>query len=134
QTDAAFNTAAGSSVILVNGAQSANVVWVATGAAGTGAASTLAGSILARGAITIGAGTSVQGQVLSLGTVTLESNALTGITPAPAARRAMTVASPEPSAAGAAVDEPALSSSTEETTTPPSPAEGSFGPEPKVAQ
>ena len=133
QTDAAFNTAAGSSVILLNGAQSANVFWVVTGAAGTGAASTLAGSILARGAITLGAGTSLQGQALSLGTVTLASNTLTGITPAPAARRPMTVSNPEPSAAGAAVGEPARSPSAEETTTPPSTAESTLEPDQTVA-
>jgi hypothetical protein len=89
QTDAAFDTAAGSSVVLVNGAQATNVFWVVTGAAGAGASSNLAGSILARGAITLGAGTSLEGQALSLGTVTLASNILTGITPASSARRAM---------------------------------------------
>jgi Ice-binding-like len=99
QTDAAFNTTAGSSVVLVNGAQAANVFWVVTGAAGTGAASTLAGSILARGAITLGDSTSLEGQALSLGTITLASNTLTGITPASAARRAMTVTNPEPTGA-----------------------------------
>jgi hypothetical protein len=94
QTDAAFNTAAGSTVILLNGAQAANVFWVVTGAASTGAASNLAGSILARGAITLGAGTNLQGQALSLGTVTLASNILTGITPASAAPRAMPRSAP----------------------------------------
>jgi hypothetical protein len=86
QTDAAFDTAAGSSVVLVNGAQATNVFWVVAGAAGAGASSDLAGSILARGAITLGAGASLQGQALSLGTITLAANTLTGITPAPAAR------------------------------------------------
>jgi hypothetical protein len=83
-TDAAFNTAADSSVVLANNARSTNVFWVAAGAAGTGASSTMAGSILARGAITLGANTTLEGQALSLGTVTLASNTLTGITPASA--------------------------------------------------
>lgn len=81
-TDAAFDTAASSTVILVNGTQAANVFWVVTGAAGTGASSSLAGSILARGAVTLGAGTALEGRALSLGTVTLASNTLTGVTPA----------------------------------------------------
>ena len=97
QTDAAFNTAAGSSVILVNGAQAANVFWVVAGAAGTGANSSLAGTILARGAITLGAGTSLEGQALSLDTVTLATNTLTGVTPAPAARTAAAAMNPEAS-------------------------------------
>jgi hypothetical protein len=86
QTDGALDTAAGSSVVLVNGAQAANVFWVVSGAASAGANSNLAGSILARGAITLGAGTSLEGQALSLGTVTLASNILTGISPIPDAR------------------------------------------------
>lgn len=81
QTDAAFDTAAGSQVILTGGTQAANVFWIVTGAAGTGASSSLAGSILARGAITVGAGATLQGRALSLGTVTLASNTFTGIAP-----------------------------------------------------
>ena len=97
QTDAAFNTAAGSHVILANDAQATNVFWVVTGAAGSGAASSLAGSIIARGAITLGAGTTLEGRALSLDAVTLATNLLTGITPPPAARRATTTPSSEPS-------------------------------------
>jgi hypothetical protein len=81
QTDAAFNTAAASTVNLVNGAQASNVFWVVTGAAGTGANSTLAGTILAIGAITLGAGTVLTGQALSPDTVTLAGNTLTGVAP-----------------------------------------------------
>ncbi len=89
QTDAAFNTAAASTVNLVNGAKASNVYWVVTGAAGTGANSHLEGSILAGGAITLGADSSLTGQALSRDTVTLAANTLTGVTPAPAARRAI---------------------------------------------
>lgn len=74
QTDAAFDTAAASRVILTDGAQPANVFWVVTGAAGTGADSFLSGTILAEGAITLGAGTELIGQALSAGAVTLSTN------------------------------------------------------------
>ncbi|MEV6876677.1 ice-binding family protein [Amycolatopsis sp. NPDC051128] len=94
QTDAAFNTAAASTVTLTNGAQPANVFWVVTGAAGTGANSFLSGSILAQGAITLGASTTLIGQALSRATVTLAGNTLTGITPAPATARTAPVLVP----------------------------------------
>lgn len=79
QTDAAFNTSAGSTVVLAGGAQASNVFWIVTGAAGSGANSSLAGSVLARGAITLGAGTTLEGRALSLGTVTLASNTLSQV-------------------------------------------------------
>ena len=75
-TDAAFNTAADSVVVLANGAQAANVYWVVDGAAGTGARSTLSGSILARGAITLGADTALTGRALSLDALTMASSAI----------------------------------------------------------
>ncbi|MGS0688008.1 ice-binding family protein [Nakamurella sp. GG22] len=77
QTDAAFDTAASSSVVLANGAQAANVYWVVAGAAGTGATSSMSGTILARGAITLGAGTVLAGRALSRGAVTLAGNPIT---------------------------------------------------------
>jgi hypothetical protein len=83
--DAAFNTAAASTVSLVGGARPANVFWVVTGAIGTGANSSMSGALLSRGAITLGSGTAVTGQALSRGTVTLFGSSLTGITPAPSA-------------------------------------------------
>ena len=76
-TDAAFNTAAASNVILANGAQAANVYWVVQGAAGTGANSFLSGTILARGAITLGASTVLTGRALSRDGVTLAGNSIT---------------------------------------------------------
>lgn len=78
QTDAALNTAAGSSVVLAGGAQASNVFWVVAGAAGTGADSSFAGVILARGAITLGAGSDLVGRALSRGTVTLAGNDVSG--------------------------------------------------------
>jgi len=74
QVDAALNTAAASSVALINGAQAANVYWVVAGAAGTGGASFFSGNILARGAITLGAGTELIGRALSKDSVTLAGN------------------------------------------------------------
>ncbi|MCS5733501.1 ice-binding family protein [Herbiconiux daphne] len=99
QTDAAFNTAAASTVILAGGARAANVFWIVTGAAGTGANSFLVGSILARGAITLGASTTLVGQALSLGTVTLSTDSVTGAVPAPVSPAARALGGPEPAAA-----------------------------------
>ncbi len=82
QADAAFTTSAGSTVVLSHGALAANVFWVVHDATGIGANTTMAGSILARGAITLGADTVLAGRALSLGTVTLAGNTLTGVTPA----------------------------------------------------
>jgi hypothetical protein len=77
QVNAALNTAAASTVNLINGAQAANVFWQVNGAAGTGASSSFTGTILAAGAITVGAGGSVEGRALSYGAVTLADNAIT---------------------------------------------------------
>jgi hypothetical protein len=74
QVDAALNTAASSSILLINGAQAKNVFWQVSGAASTGATSTFSGTILANGAITIGAGAELIGRALSMGTVTLADN------------------------------------------------------------
>jgi hypothetical protein len=76
QVDAALNTAAGSSIQLINGAKAENVFWQANGAAGTGADSTFAGTILANGAITIGARGVLIGRVLATGAVTLDTNTI----------------------------------------------------------
>lgn len=76
QVDAALNTAAGSSMLLINGAKPENVFWQANGAAGTGADSTFVGTILANGAITIGARAILIGRALSVGAVTLDTNTI----------------------------------------------------------
>jgi hypothetical protein len=82
QADAALNTAAASTVLLVNGAQASNVFWVVGGAAGTGASSVFVGTVMATGAITLGAGTELSGRALSRDTVTLAGNTVVGATPA----------------------------------------------------
>lgn len=86
-TDAAFDTAAASNVLLVNGAQPANVFWVAAGTIGTGTNSSMSGALLSRGAITLGAGTALTGQALSRDTVTVADSTLTGVAPAPLVRQ-----------------------------------------------
>ena len=77
QVGAALNTAAASHIALVNGAQASNVYWLVNGAAGTGASSTFAGTIIATGAITLGDSTQLVGQALSYNTVTLANNPIT---------------------------------------------------------
>jgi hypothetical protein len=77
QVDAALDTAAGTRVLLVNGAKASNVFWQVTGAAGTGGLSSFSGTILATGAITLGAGSTLVGRALSRGTVTLADNTIT---------------------------------------------------------
>jgi len=86
QIGAALTAAASCQVNLINGVQAANVFWVVNGAAGTGASCVFGGNILVRGAITLGASTNLVGRALSRDAVTLASNAVTGATPAPAAR------------------------------------------------
>jgi hypothetical protein len=76
QIDAALNTAAGSTINLINGAQASNIFWQVNGAAGTGADSSFSGTILAGGAITIGARSELIGRALSLGAITLASNTI----------------------------------------------------------
>jgi hypothetical protein len=88
QTNAAFNTAANSRVTLIRGAQAANVYWVVGDAAGTGANTSLSGTILASHAITLGAGTALTGRALSLAAVTLDANVISKPTLLPAGRPA----------------------------------------------
>ena len=65
QVDAAFNTAAGSRVLLVNGARASQVFWQVTGAVSLGAASAFTGTIIGRAAISIGMKASFVGRALT---------------------------------------------------------------------
>ena len=76
QIDAALDTAANSTIKLVNGAQASNVFWQVNGAAGPGADSSFSGTILAKGASTIGAGAQLIGRVLATGAVTIANNTI----------------------------------------------------------
>ena len=77
QVNAALNTAAGTTISLINGAQASNVFWQVNGAVTTGATSSFTGTIMAAGAITVGAGGSIAGRALSFGIVTLADNLIT---------------------------------------------------------
>ena len=76
KVDGALNTAALSTIQLINGARASNVFWAATGAVGTGANSSFSGTILTAGAITIGAGGTLTGRALSMGAITLSTNTI----------------------------------------------------------
>ena len=76
QGDAAFNTAASAHVVLARGAQPGNVYWQIQGAVGTGAATTMAGTILTAGAISLGDSTQLLGRALSLDAVTMTASAV----------------------------------------------------------
>ncbi|MCW2613986.1 MAG: hypothetical protein JWN08_980 [Frankiales bacterium] len=76
QVDAALTTAAGSTVLLVNGAQAANVMWQVQGAVGLVASSRFAGTVLAAGGITVGADARLAGRALTYGAVTLAGSTL----------------------------------------------------------
>ena len=76
-------TASASNVVLVNGAQAANVFWVVGSSATLGTNSTLQGSILALTSITVTTGTTIDGRALARnGAVTLDTNTITALVPA----------------------------------------------------
>jgi len=77
QVDAAMNTAALSTVSLINGAQATNVYWQVEGAVVTGASSSLSGTVLADGGASLGQAAQLSGRALSRGTVLLETNLVT---------------------------------------------------------
>ncbi|MBB5640048.1 ice-binding family protein [Cryobacterium roopkundense] len=84
QVNAAFNTAASSSITLVNGAQASRVFWQVTGAVSLGAASVFRGTVLGFAAISIGAGCAFTGRALTLnGAIALDSATSTDPDPVP---------------------------------------------------
>ena len=63
---AAFNTGAGTVVSFTRGAQASNVYWVAEGAIGCGATTTMKGTMIAHGAaVSLGASCNLDGRMLS---------------------------------------------------------------------
>lgn len=63
---AAFNTGAGTTVSLANGALASNIYWVAEGAIGLGATTTMQGTLLAHGAaVSLGSACILNGRMLS---------------------------------------------------------------------
>ena len=78
QAGSTLTLAAGSQVILTNGAQAGNVFWEVGSSATLGTDSLILGSILAHDSITLDTGATVTGQVLALnGAVTLDNNLIT---------------------------------------------------------
>jgi uncharacterized repeat protein (TIGR01451 family) len=76
-------TASASNILLINGAQAANVFWVVGSSATLGANSTFQGNILALTSITVTTGTAINGRALARnGAVTLDSSAITALVPA----------------------------------------------------
>ena len=70
--------ASGSSVNLVNGAQSCNVLWQVAGSAGLGAGASFSGAIIALSSVILASGTSLAGRAFALhGGVTLDTNTIT---------------------------------------------------------
>jgi len=90
QAGSTLSTSANSAVVLVGGAQAANVFWQVGSSATIGANTEFVGSLLSFTSITTGAGSSVDGRLMALnGAVTLDNNSI--IVPNPS------VVVPEPS-------------------------------------
>ncbi len=78
QIGSALTTATGSSVVLINGANAANVFWQIGSSATLGTSSTFVGNILALSSISLGTGAVLNGRALARnGAVTLLSNPIT---------------------------------------------------------
>jgi len=74
----AFNTGAGTNVILTNGATAKNVFWIADGAIGLGASTNISGTLFSHGAAVAGANTTVNGRLLTtLGAISFGEGTLT---------------------------------------------------------
>jgi len=75
QVDGALAFAAGSHVVLKNGARASRVFWQVNGAAAVGAGADFAGTLMASAAVAIGNGTLVNGRALAIaGALTLDNN------------------------------------------------------------
>lgn len=82
QMGSTLTTASYSNVVLINGAQAANVFWAVGSSATLGTYSNFSGTILANVSITVTTGTSVLGRLLAgNGAITLDTNQITD--PAP---------------------------------------------------
>ena len=74
----AFNTGAGTNVILTNGATAKNVFWIADGAVGLGANTNISGTLFSHGAAVAGANSIVTGRLLTtLGAISFGQGTLT---------------------------------------------------------
>jgi uncharacterized repeat protein (TIGR01451 family) len=78
-----LTTGSASNVLLINGAQAANVFWVVGTSATLGASSALPGNILALASITATTGATIDGRALAVnGAVTLDTNTISDLAPA----------------------------------------------------
>jgi hypothetical protein len=83
QIASALTTASSSQVVLIGGAQAANVFWQVGSSATLGTTSTFAGTILAQASVTLNTGAVLDGRALArTGAVTLDDN--TAVNPGPA--------------------------------------------------
>jgi hypothetical protein len=74
----AFNTGAGTNVILTNGATAENVFWIADGAVGLGAGTKISGTLFSHGAAVAGANSIITGRLLTtLGAISFGEGTLT---------------------------------------------------------
>ena len=76
QITGALGMAAGSKMVLANGAQASHVFFQVTGDAGSGAGATLVGTIMTSGAITLGIDSVLNGWLMSKTAITLATNSL----------------------------------------------------------
>lgn len=73
-----LSVAAGSSISLLNGAQSCNVLWQVAGSADLGAGASFNGAIIASWSVALAAGTTLAGRAFALnGGVSLDANTIT---------------------------------------------------------
>ena len=87
QAGSSITFGTGSTVLLINGALAANVVWVATASITIGTSAVVAGDFVANSSVSLGTGAALNGRALSrTGAVTLLGNAIsapTGAVPVP---------------------------------------------------
>ncbi|MFV8368201.1 ice-binding family protein [Flavobacterium sp. LB2R40] len=76
---AAFNTVAGTKIVLINGASATNIFWIAEGAIGLGASTKMKGTLLSKsGAVAVGADCIVNGRLLSgFGSIGIDGSTIT---------------------------------------------------------
>src|SRR5580692_9922465 len=83
QIGSALTTAVGSSVVLINGANAANIFWQVGSSATLGVGSIFYGTILAQVSVTVNSGAALNGRALArTGAVTLAANTITEPGPA----------------------------------------------------
>lgn len=82
QINGSFNSAAGSKILLINGANPDRIFWQVTGNSTLGASSSFSGTNMTDGAITVHAGAALTGRILSVsGSITLDTVSSETLTP-----------------------------------------------------